>query len=82
MNVIVFQQKAMLLPFNALLNRDGKSYVLLIQGNKAEAKEVHIVQSAEQGIVIAENLEGKNIVIAKPDILLRLASGYALKVKE
>ncbi len=81
-NVIVFQQKAMLLPFNALLNRDGKSYVLLIQGNKAEAKEVHIVQSAEQGIVIAENLEGKNIVIAKPDILLRLASGYALKVKE
>jgi len=81
-DVVVFQQKAMLLPFDTLLNRDGKNYVLVINGNKAEAKEVHIVQSAEQGIVISENLEGKNIVLAKPDILLRLSSGYALKVKE
>jgi hypothetical protein len=81
-DVVVFQQKAMLLPFNTLLNRNGKNYVLVINGNKAEAKEVHIVQSAEQGVVISENLEGKNIVLAKPDILLRLSSGYALKVKE
>jgi len=81
-NVIVFKAKATLLPFDALLDRDGKSYVLVIDANKATPKEVHIVQSAEQGVVIAENLEGKNIVVAKPDILLRLSSGYALKVKE
>ncbi len=81
-DVVIFQQKAMLLPFDTLLNRDGKNYVLVINGNKAQAKEVHIVQSAEQGVVISENLEDKNIVLAKPDILLRLSSGYALKVKE
>jgi len=81
-DVIVFQQKATLLPFNALLNRDGKNYVLVIDGTQAHAQEVHIVQSAQQGVVISENLEGKHIVVAKADILLRLSSGYALKVKE
>jgi len=81
-NVVVFNQKAMFLPFDALLDRDARSYVLVVDGKKAHAQEVHVVQSAEQGVVIAENLKGKRIVIAKPDILLRLASGYALEVKE
>ena len=81
-DVIVLHEKATLLPFDALLDRDGKSYILVIDANKAIPQEVHIVQSAEQGVVIAENLEGKEIVVAKPDILLRLSSGYALKVKE
>jgi RND family efflux transporter MFP subunit len=81
-NVVTFNQKATLLPFDAILNRDGKSYVLVVQGNKAQAKKINIVQSAEQGVVISNNLEGKQIVVAKPDILLKLTSGYALKVKE
>jgi len=81
-NVIVFDAKATLLPFDALLNRDAKSYVLVINKNHAKAEKVDIIQSAEQGVVISQNLEGKNIVIAKPDILLKLTSGYALHVKE
>lgn len=81
-DVITFEQKAMLLPFDALLNKDSKSYVLVIEENHAKAQEVHIIQSAQQGVVIAENLEGKNIVIAKPDILLKLRSGVTLSVKE
>jgi multidrug efflux pump subunit AcrA (membrane-fusion protein) len=81
-NVVVFNHKAILLPFDALLNRNGKSYVLVVDGNKATAQEVHIIQSAEQGVVVSENLEGKKIVVAKPDILLKLVSGYTLKVEE
>ena len=81
-DVVVFDGKATLLPFDALLNREGKSYVLVIKGSHAAAEEVHILQSAQQGVVIKEALEGKEIVVAKPDILLRLTSGYALKVKE
>ncbi len=81
-SVILFDGKGTLLPFDALLNREGKSYVLIIKGSQATAQEVHILQSAQQGVVIKESLEGKDIVVAKPDILLRLTSGYALKVKE
>jgi len=81
-DVVTFDDKATLLPFDALLNRNGKSYVLVISGNKADVEEIHTIQSAQQGIVISDNLEGKDIVVAKPDILLKLTSGYKLKVKE
>jgi len=81
-NVVVFDAKATLLPFDAILNKNGKSYVLVIADDRANAQEVHILQSAQEGVVVSENLQGKNIVIAKPDILLKLTSGYALHVKE
>ncbi|MFA5454283.1 MAG: biotin/lipoyl-binding protein [Sulfurimonas sp.] len=81
-SVVVYDQKDILLPFDAVLNVDGKSYVFEIEKDKAVAKEVHIVQSAQEGVVIQESLEGKKIVVAKPDILLKLTSGYRLQVKE
>ena len=81
-DVITYKDKGLLLPFDALLNRNGKSYVLVVQGNKAEAKEVHILESAEQGVIVSDSFNGEKIVVAKPDILLKLTSGYALKIKE
>ncbi len=81
-DVVTFDQEATLLPFDATLDRDGKSYVLVVNGNKAIPREVNIIQSAQQGVAVSNNLEGKKIVVAKPDILLKLVSGYALKVKE
>ncbi len=80
-SVVIYHDKAILLPFDAVLNRDGKSYVLVAKEKKAEPQEVHILESGEEGVVIKENIEGKKIVLAKPDILLKLVSGYALKVK-
>ena len=81
-DVVVFNQQATLLPFDAILNRNGKSFVLVVNGNRAKPQEVHVLKSAEQGVAISDNLEGKKIVVAKPDILLKLTSGYALKVEE
>ncbi|NPA65688.1 MAG: efflux RND transporter periplasmic adaptor subunit [Epsilonproteobacteria bacterium] len=80
-NVITFDQEATLLPFDAVLDRDGKSYVLVIQNDHAVPYAIDVIQRGEEGVVIAQNLEGKSIVVAKPDILLRLVSGYALKIK-
>ena len=81
-SVVIFDDNANLLPFDAILNKDGKSFVLEIEKNGATPQEVHIVQSGEEGVVVQESLEDTNIVIAKPDILLKLTSGYTLKVKE
>jgi len=80
-SVITFNANGVKLPFDAVLNREGKSYVLVVNGERADAKEVHILQSAQEGIVISENLQGEKVVVAKPDILLKLTSGYLLKVK-
>ncbi|BAF69192.1 efflux RND transporter periplasmic adaptor subunit [Nitratiruptor sp. SB155-2] len=78
-SVILYQGDAELLPQDAILNRDGKSYVLVVQGDGAIAKEVHIVASANEGVVVKESLTGQKIVVAKPDILLKLLSGIKLK---
>lgn len=77
--IITFNGKATFLPFDAVLNRNGKSYVLVVKGDKAVPEQVHILQSGEQGLVVSDTLEGQKLVKAKPDILLKLLSGYKLK---
>ncbi len=81
-NVVIFEGNAVMLPFDAVLDRDGKSFVLEAEKNHAKAVPLHIVQSGEEGVVVKEDISGKKIVVAKPDILLKLTSGYALKAKE
>jgi len=80
-SVIVFDSKAIKLPFDTLLNRDGKSYVLQINGNRAIAKEIKIAAKGQEGVATTTLING-NIVLAKPDILLRLLGGYPLKIKD
>ncbi len=78
-DVITFKGVGTLLPYDAILNRSGKNYVLLARGSKAQPKEVHIQASGEKGVVVREDLSGQKIVVAKPDILLKLLSGIQLK---
>ncbi len=78
--LITFEGTGTLLPQDAILNRDGKNYILIAQGDHATPQEVHIVASGERGAVIAQNLDGKEVVVAKPDILLKLLSGIKLRI--
>jgi len=75
-NVVIFKGNSIKLPFDAILNRDGKSFVLLKENNKAKAMQVNIIQTGENGLVVSnKDLAGKEIVIAKQDILLKLLGG-------
>jgi hypothetical protein len=80
--VLVFKGTASKLPFDAILDRNGKSYILTIQKDHAVPKEIQILQKGEEGIVTRERLETKRIVVAKPDILLKLLTGISVKVEE
>jgi len=80
--VVVFEGEATKLPFDAILDRNGKSYVLVVKKDKAVPKEVYIIQKGEEGVVIKETLQKEKIIVAKPDILLKLLTGIAVKVKE
>ncbi len=80
--VVVYQGTAVKLPFDAILNRNGKSYVLLVEDTHATPMEVHIRYSGQEGVVLKENVTDKQLIVAKPDIMLKLLSGHALKVKE
>jgi biotin carboxyl carrier protein len=82
-DVEVFNGKAIKLPFDAILNRNGKSYVFEKLGDKAVPREISILQTGEDGAVIANaDLAGRDLVVEKQDILLRILSGVSLKVKE
>lgn len=80
--VVIFESEGTLLPFDAILNREGESEVLEINGTHATPRKVTLLQSATEGVVVADDLSNQNIVIAKPDILLKLTSGYMMKVEE
>ncbi len=82
-DVIIFDDKAILLPFDAILNRNGKSFVLVIKGEKATLKQVEIIQTGENGIAVKnKELIKSRIVIAKQDVLLKVASGVSIIIKE
>ncbi len=81
-SVIVFDGRATPLPFDAVLDRDGKASVLIVRDNHAVPRAVHVLRRGQEGLVVSDDLNGSRIVVAKPDILLRLLGGYALKVKE
>jgi multidrug efflux pump subunit AcrA (membrane-fusion protein) len=84
-DVIVYSGSGIKIPFDAILNRNNKSYVFIQENDQATAREVTIVQSGETGVVISNNeVDGKEIILAKQDILLSLLSGVSItsKVKE
>lgn len=81
-DVVLFDGTAQKLPFDAILDRNGKHTVFIAKGHQAVAKEVHIEQKGQEGVVLQEQLEGEKIIVAKPDILLKLLSGIAIKVEE
>ncbi len=79
--VVTFRGKAIKLPFDAILNSEGKNYVLIAKNNQATPLQVHIVKKGQEGVVVKENLVGKKVIVAKPDILLRLVSGAKIRIK-
>lgn len=81
--VEAYKGKAIKLPFDAILNRNGKSYVLIKDNDSAVAHEITVIQSGENGAVVNNReIAGKEIVVAKQDILLKLLAGVTIKLKE
>lgn len=82
-DVEVFKGQAIKLPFDAILNRNGKNYVFVKNNDKAIATEINIIQSGEDGAAVSNSeLAGNEVVVEKQDILLKLLSGISLKIKE
>ena len=79
--VITFEGMATRLPFDAILDKDGDSYVLIIDKGRATPRKVQIMQKGEEGVVIKEDLSKEKIVVAKPDILLKLLTGISVKAE-
>ncbi len=78
-DVVIYSGSGYKLTHDAILNRNGKSYVLTLTGDKAMPKEVSIVANGEQGVVVKGVNANETIVVAKQDILLKLLSGIKVR---
>jgi RND family efflux transporter MFP subunit len=75
-NVVVFKGEGALLPIDALLTMDGTSSVfVLAPDGKARRVAVTIKARGVEGATVVQNLAGRKVIVAKPDILLRIAAG-------
>ena len=78
--VVVYAGQDVLIPVDALLSVHGRTFVFEVAGGRAHRRPVHIRARGAEGVVVDEDLAGRAIAVAKPDILLRLSSGAPLLV--
>ena len=78
-DVVIYKGFGYKLPHDAILNRNGKSFVLNIRKDHAVPKEVKIIANGEQGVVVVGVNQTEKIVVAKQDILLKLLSGIKVR---
>lgn len=80
-DIVLNKADGVVLPYDAILNREGKSYVFVVDNNKTKPVEVIINSTGENEVIIGnDNLNNQEIVVAKQDILLRLLGGAIIKI--
>ncbi len=78
--VLLFARNGILVPMDSLLTIGSKNYVLVLNGDRAQKVPVTVLQRGSEGALIAEDLAGRVILKAKPDILLRATTGVPVLV--
>ena len=82
-DVVIYQGEGVLLPVDAVLDRDGVKTVVEVEKGHAHPTTVHELGAGEQGVVVSDKgIVNHPVVVAKPDILLDLLTGVAVKVEK
>jgi multidrug efflux pump subunit AcrA (membrane-fusion protein) len=76
--VVEFRGSGIKLPYDAILSIDNKNFVFDTQGNP---KEITIIAKGKNGVVVSGDIPNE-VIVAKPDILLRIKAGYPVKVEK
>ena len=79
-SIVTFTGKAGLIPINAILSKGGKNYVFTYDNGKAKEIPVTIQARGVEGAITSQDLSGKTLIYAMPDILLRVATGVPVKI--
>lgn len=79
--MVTYEGEGIFLPREAVLLKESKAYVLVVDGHRAKAHEINVVARGDEGFV-ATNVPSGRLALAKPDILLKLLGGASLATKE
>ncbi len=73
--VSVFDGNATFLPNDCVLKRADGNYVIALENGLAKPQKVNILSTGSDGYAINDVLDGKKLLLAKPDALLRALFG-------
>ena len=79
--LVVYKGAGTMIPLSALLQKEGQNLCFIPEGEKAIPVPVTIIASGTEGVVV-EGLQASQIIVAKPDILLKLLAGTPITVKK
>lgn len=79
--LVSFDGEGILLPKEAVLQKDNQTLCFMVEDSKAVPKELQILAQGDEGFVV-KNVPEAKIVVAKPDILLKLLGSNSVIVKE
>ena len=79
-DVVEFKGKATALPYDAILSIENKNFVFIPKGNKAEIKEVHILAEGKKIVAVKEKINSP-VILAEPDLLLKIKAGHPIKIE-
>lgn len=79
--MVIFEGSGIYLPRETVLLKEGKAYVLVIEGHGAKAHEITIIARGDEGFVTT-NVPSGRLALAKSDILLKLLGGSSVAIKE
>ncbi len=80
--VVIYDAPDVLVPMDGILSINGKSFVFTYGDNQAEKIPVTIKARGSEGVVVATDLAGRRIIVAKPDILLRVSTGVVVDAND
>ncbi len=79
--LVIYQGNGTMIPPAALLQKEGKSFCFVPVGESSRPVPVTIIASGVEGVVV-KGLDDSRVIVAKPDILLKLLAGVAIHVQK
>lgn len=75
LKLVTYKGENVLLPHTVILTKGDSSYVFVNNNGKIDKIKVNVIASGSEGVVVDQDLSGKELISAMPDILLRVAMG-------
>ncbi len=79
--LVIYKGPGTMIPLSALLQKEEQSLCFVPNGEKALPVPVKVIAGGTEGMVV-EGLQASRVIVAKPDILLKLLAGTPITVKE
>jgi len=79
-DLVLYSGTGVLLPNDVLLTTQDITSVLIYADGQVRKTPVTVTRRGSEGVMVEEDLRGKTLLLAKPDILLRATSGAPVKI--